>query len=373
MIQQLVLRIIKGVPADGRLPAIPGVTQDDATAQVLAADPFDLALHQEQVWDAFNPWASTQPPADSARASLWELGAFKRFLPVAGTPAWDHLGYSYVIENTRAVQILRRVVHQYRAGENLGIPSLATQRWLDTTETLLFGAGNPMAGWLSANTMRQDAEAVRRNAYWRLLGLDLAFGTDDNRPPTYDKPDAANTNFAVLFEALLIELWQAIGDVRNASGASTSDDERIFRIAGELQLALRARRQSQMLAREELAAATALGWVELTLSADTPVVIDLKATAPTAAARLQRIGERVGLPAHGKSSSLLSMGFDLSLLLRTLESGVITGPGMAWVLHREQMPPSSTAPAPIGASSRRVITEWGAATGKDLKVRREPT
>ena len=41
----------------------------------------------------------------------------------------------------------------------------------------MFGAPNPIPGWLSISTVRPEAEAVRRNAYWRLLGLDLAFGT----------------------------------------------------------------------------------------------------------------------------------------------------------------------------------------------------
>ena len=48
-----------------------------------------------------------------------------------------------------------------------------------------------------------DSEAVRRNAYWRFFGLDLAFGTDDNRPPVYDKANAANTNFIAVRGAVV--------------------------------------------------------------------------------------------------------------------------------------------------------------------------
>jgi predicted ATPase len=220
---------------------------------------------------------------------------------------------------------------------------------------------------------------VRRNAYWRFFGLDLAFGTDDNRPPSYDKAKAANTSFISLFEELLFELWQAITNVRNTSGSNTSDDDRIFRIAEELRFVLRSRRQSQMLAREELAAATVLGWVDLTLSADTPVVVDLRAQATSPAERLRLIGERVGMPAHSRSSALFSMSADLSLFLRTIESGLVSSPELAWVLYLEQQPAGTTpagttptAPAPIGAESRRVITEWAAATGKDLKARGKP-
>jgi hypothetical protein len=361
MIQQLVQRIIDtGVP-----PAV-------AAMFVLRGDPLDLALHMEQVWVESDPWKQPQPlPGPNwARRSLWQLGAFFDYAPTAH-PAWDHFGYSYVLENTRAVQIMRRVVHAYRSGEGLGVPSIDTQRWLDTTEALLFGAANPLAAWLSTSTVRQDPEAVRRNAYWRVFGLDLAFGTEDNRPPVYDKASASNANFVVLFEELLFELWQAISNVRNISGVNASDDDRIYRLAEALSFILMSRRQNQMLTREELAAATVLGWIELTLNADTPVVVDLRAHATSASDRLRLIGERVGLAPHTRSAALFAMAADLSVLLRVIESKVVSGPELAWVLYLEQRPATAPAasPLPIGASSRRVITEWAAATGKDLKVR----
>lgn len=371
MIQQLVERIKK----DPKFQGLPDETaRNQAAVKVLACDPLDLILHLEQVWNAANPWGPNPKPAGPARQALYKHGGFFAYNPDLGPPAWDHLGYSYVLENTRAVQILRRVVREFRSGEGLGIPSVGTQRWLDTTEALLFGAANPISAWLSTSTIRPDSEAVRRNAYWRFFGLDLAFGTDDNRPPTYDKANAANTSFIRLFEELLYELWQAITNVRNTSGANASDDDRIFRIAEELRFVLRSRRQFQMLAREELAAATVLGWVDLTLSADTPVVIDLRAQATSPADRLRIIGERVGLAAHSKSAALFSMAADLSLFLRTIESGLVSGPEKAWVLYLEQQPAGaiSNTPAPIGAESRRVITEWAAASGKDLKARGKP-
>jgi hypothetical protein len=376
MIPQLIARIM-----------LNGVSREDAGALVLQADPLDLLLHMEQVWMDFNPYRPNPRPGGPARDALLGVpgvpqtpgipSLFSRFRPGEGAPAWHHLGYSYVLENSRAVQILRRVVREFRAGEGLGIPSVATQRWLDATEALLFGAANPIAAWLGTSSVRPDAEAIRRNAYHRLFGLDLAFGSEDNRPPSYDKAVAANSGFVALFEELLFELWQAMTNTRNTSGVNQSDDDRIFRLAEELQFVLRSRRQNQLLAREELAAATGLGWVELTLSANTPVVIDLRAEATSPASRLRLIGERVGLPPHSKTAQFFSMAADLSLFLRTIEAGVVTGPEVAWALYLET-PPASTPPppppmpVPIGAETRRVITEWAAATGKDLKARGRP-
>jgi len=363
MIPLLLQRIVDGV--GGNLP----MTKEEAALRLLQADPFDLVLHMEQLWDIAKPWGAI-PAAGPGRQALFATGEFATYAPT-DLPAWDHLGYSYVLENTRIVQILRRVVREFRSGEGLGLPKIETQRWLDVTEALMFGAANPVTSWLSTSSVRQDPEAVRRNAYWRFFGLDLAFGTEDNRPPAYDKANAANTGFVRLFEELLFELWQAMTNVRNVAGANASDDDRIFRIAEELGYVLRSRRQKSTLKREELAAATVLGWAELTVSINSPLVSDLSATATNPASRLQLIGERVGLSAHSKSAAFFSMAASLSVFLYTIETGLVSGPELAWLLYLEQ-PPTGQTGKPIGAEARRVITEWAAATGKDLKSRAKP-
>lgn len=360
MIQQLVQRLV----------AV-GQSQQDAARDVLEADPMDLVLHMEQVWNQANIWLEANGPAGPARRALWALGQFNPLEPTAG-PAWDHAGYAYVLENTRAVHILRRVVREFRAGEGLGIPSRATQRWLDATEALLFGGANLFSAWLSTSDVRRDPEATRRTLYWRLFGADLPFGTDDNKPFLFDRATAANKGFVPLFEELLHELWQAMSNVRNTSGPNQADDDRIYRLTEQLGYMLRVRRQIGLLAREELAAATALGWVELTLSANTPLVTDLRADASSSGDRLRLIGERVGLAPHTRSGSFFSMAGDLSVLLRTIEAGYVTGPELAWLLYSVTTPPGIVPPLPpaaqpLGNETRRVITEWSAATGKDLK------
>ena len=69
MFQQLVQRMVAG-----------GMSRDAAAAAVLGADPFDLVLHMEQVWNIFNPWSPNAPPAGPARQALFNLGFFNTFL-----------------------------------------------------------------------------------------------------------------------------------------------------------------------------------------------------------------------------------------------------------------------------------------------------
>ena len=35
---------------------------------------------------------------------------------------WDHLVYAYMIENTRLYEIFRKILHEFRHGEELGVP-----------------------------------------------------------------------------------------------------------------------------------------------------------------------------------------------------------------------------------------------------------
>jgi hypothetical protein len=320
----------------------------------------------QQVWNAFEP----TPPPPGARSFLTNQGLFAGFPPTpAPRQAWDHLGYSYVLENTRAVQIMKRVVRAYRTGETLGVPRAETLRWLDASEALLFASPNPFSGWLTTSPSTGDGETERRGLYWRLFGLDLAFGSEDNRPFAFEKAEAANTSFVSLFEELLFELWQAIANLHNWSGVNNTDDDRIFRLSEAIQYILVARRQGirqgSVMAREELAAATVLGWIDVTLSANTPVVLDAGAEATNAATRLANLGAKVGIPAHSKSAALFAMAGDLSTLMRVIESGVVKSPSYAYILYDE-------APPSIGVASRRVITEWAAATGRDLKTRGKP-
>jgi hypothetical protein len=341
----------------------------NASMAVLTADPLDLVLFMERAWDR----ASKNEPEDanSARDQLWAMGRFRDSVATYNVDPWDHLGYAYVLESTRIVQILKRVVRAYRSGESLGIPSGDTQRWADATEVILFGAANPLSAWLSTSTLRPDPEAVRRNAYWRMFGLDLSFGTEDENAPAYEKAAAANAGFTALFEELLFELWQAISNERNLVGVNKSDNDRIFRIAEQLKYVLNSRRQNGLLRREELSAVTALGWAELTVAFDSPIVQDLAAKGSSAAERLRVMGERVGMMPHSKSAAFFSMASELSVLLRTIEAGVVSNADLAWVLYA--LPSSSsTGPKPIGVETRRVITEWAAATGKNLKEASRP-
>jgi hypothetical protein len=275
---------------------------------------------------------------------------------------WDHLIYAYMVENTRAYEIFRRVLEEYAYGERLGVPSDEGQRWLRTTEQLFYRDNPPFQIYSLASWIRPDIRAVRRNAYQRLFGMDLNHGTDDNRPYPYPRAAAANTEFSATFEELLREVWRAIENVRNQVGANQTDVTTIANLARAIFDMLRVRRQERVgnLARDELYHVSTMDWLHLTLSFNTPIVHDLKADASSAAERLQKIGERVGLPAHSRSDSYFRLATNMSLILRELELGTFNDPGGAPALFQTGV---------FQAAMQETIAHWSIATGRDVKVR----
>jgi hypothetical protein len=271
---------------------------------------------------------------------------------------WNHLIYAYMIENTRVYEIFRRVLEEYAYGERLGFPGDRSQRWLRTTEQLFYRDTPPFQIYSLASWIRPDVRAARRNAYHRLFGLDLNHGTDDNRPYPYPRAAAANVEFTSTFEELLREVWRAIENVRNQVGANQTDLTTIANLARMLFDMLRARRQGGNLAREELFHVSTMDWFHLTLSFNTPIVVDLKAEAPSAAERLEKIGERVGLPAHSRADSYFFLAEHMSPVLREIELGTFND--------------ATAAPALFQAGAfqndmQQIITHWSIATGRDVK------
>ena len=332
-----------------------GASQEDAGVFVLTAGPLDLLLHLEAVWAAYSGSKLERPavglPMNSALGELQSLGTFAGHAPAEGPRTWHHLAYSYMLENSRAVQIFARTTHALRTSERLGVPSPATVCWLATTEALLSGA---LSTGALGTEQHEAQEAARRNAYWRLFGLDLAFGTDANADASFARPAQANTEFVPHLEQLLVELSKSF-ETAGGAGADLDGADAIADRSQKLGQSLRDHRTSLMIDRQELLAASLLGWIELSLSASSPVVRDLALEGASAAERLQDLGARVGIPAHSKAVNLFALGRSLSIMLRLAEDDPV-GARNAW----------ADSATPAGAHSRRVVTEWTAATGRSL-------
>jgi hypothetical protein len=356
----------------------------DGARKVFGIHPIQLSRFLEEVWALRNPNLVVLTPPDlEIPATVAQLGLERDsgildeivtidgrnepLIDTANRPLypptlWDHLIYAYMLENTRAYEIFRRVLEEYAYGERLGVPGGETQRWLRTTEQLFYRDNPPFQIYSLASWIRPDIRAVRRNAYQRMFGLDLNHGTDDNRPYPYPRATAANTEFSATFEELLREVWRAIENVNNQVGPNQTDVTTIANLARAVFDMLRVRRQERVgnLARDELLHVSTMHWLHLTLSFNTPIVTDLQADATSAAERLQKIGERVGLPAHSRTDSYLRLATNMSLVLREMELGTFNTPAGAPALFQAGV---------FQAAMQETITHWSIATGRDVKVR----
>jgi hypothetical protein len=280
--------------------------------------------------------------------------------PVLTTPlapvGVHHIVYALCLENTRLADIMRRVVAEYRTGERLPPATAPTLRWLQVTEEVFFTSPVPFSVRSLTSSLRPDPAAIRRNAYYRFLGMDLNHGTEDGHPYPYIKADVSNRDFAVAFESLLAETWKGYINRNNALTTNTTDDNAILELVRRLREMLNARRQNGNLAREEFDAVATLSWFFLTIAFNTRIVEDLDATAFGVADRLRLIGERVGMAPHARADSYLQLATPMSQILRAIENNAIPTAADLYIDTGIFQP-----------SMLQIITHWSLATGRNLK------
>jgi hypothetical protein len=349
----------------------PGPVTAAVADQVLTSyRPSQLAELLEVLWLLRVPgsvFGEPPPPAlllgqEKSRPALL-LQDLMPQLPAAGSAilqagmVYPHLIYAYMVESTNAPAIFRKVLAEWTSGGALPMPSPETQRWIRATEALFYGPSFPYSIRSVTSYIRPDAEAVRRNSYYRLLGMDLGHNGPDGRPYPFVKPESANRDFARTFESLLVEVWKAYINVPNISGANATDDNAIAEILRRLREMLQSQRRNGVLSREEMDAVACLAWIHLTLDFDTQIVVDLDAQAPSPAERLAKIGARVGVPAHSRSDAFFRIAEPVAIVTREIENNIITGTPGAQALYMG-------AYTPLMLDN---ILHWSTLTGRDIK------
>jgi hypothetical protein len=310
-----------------------------------------------------NPAAATQPytpPTPPMTAAEAILGP---------QPLWDHLMYAYLIESTGIFEIFAEVVRRYVVGESLPTPRPDSVAWVRATEELFFR--DPPLFSTSGGLMSQvrpDAAVNRRNAYWRMFGMDLPHPVGrgvSGQPWKRDVGPTINGRFLELWNELLRQVWLGYENDTNSSGAKPTDPSYVAYLCQALNEMLQLRRQGGMLAREEFAFVSMMSWFHLTVEHDTSIVVDLKATAGgqgNSADRLAAIGARVGIAPSRQSRELFELADLVSTVLWAIELGLFNDPTQAELLYKHNAGTNAVATA-----LNRVIDLWQSATGERVK------
>jgi hypothetical protein len=286
-----------------------------------------------------------------------------RIAPAAGGagPAiwWPHLIYAYMIENTRVLEVFRRVVDLFLHGERLGALTPHSQRWLATTEELFFRDPPSYSILTQTSYIRPSLAATRANAYQRLFGMPL--NVSDPSKQAFQASEQANGDFVQMVDELLHELWQGRSNYANNVGARPTDDSKIAELAERLSDMLRARRFNGTLSREEFMAVSTMEWFHATLEENNhPILVDLRAQAPSPEERLFKIAHRVGVPAHGLSKNYFEIAEPMSRLLLGIEEELYNDPGAVQALY--------TPPGDLSEDTDALITHWSIIRGRDVKA-----
>lgn len=280
---------------------------------------------------------------------------------------WHHLSYAYVTESTGIWEIFTEVVRRLLVGETLGELSPDAVKWLRATEELFF-RDPPLfsiAGIVSE--LRPRARISRRNAYWRMFGLDLPHAVparwdgSDGQPWKTDVGAGVNSDFRAKWSELLRQVWLGLENSANSSGSNPTDASYVAFLCRAIKDLFNDRRRGGLLAREEFAYVTALSWFHLTVQSNTAIVTSLKAEATSPAERLATLGQRVGMHPAQRARELFLLAEPMSSVLRAIEVGSFDTPADAEVLFD----PDET----LGQEMRDLINLWQSATGERIKER----
>lgn len=283
-------------------------------------------------------------------------------------PLWDHLMYAYLIEATGIVEICFDVVRRYSVGDTLPTPSGDSVAWVRSTEELffrdppLFSTSGPLS-----SQVRPDAAVNRRNAYWRMFGMDLPHPVGRGvvgQPWKRDVGPTINSRFLELWNELLRQVWLGYENDTNSSGAKATDPSYVAYLCQTLSELLKLRRQGGMLAREEFAYTSMMSWFHLTVEHDTSIVVDLKATAGglgNAADRLAAMGARVGIAPSRQSRELFELADLMSPVLWAIELGLFNLSAQAETLYKH------ATPTVVSTTLNRIVDLWQSATGERVK------
>ncbi len=313
--------------------------------------------------------ASGPPPGTTAR-----LSSFRE-------SSTYHLIFAYLTENTRLLQIFERLLEKYLYDEEFGIADdpLAFN-WIQNTERLFFKNDSYRPSNIRS-LIRPSSDSSRRNAYWRMFGMDLAFGdinSQVNASSSYFKAKSSNQQFVPFFEKYLSEVWQAYMNARNTSGPNSSDINILTDLATDLQELLRARRGNTgtnsyanlNLSREEFSSVLLTSWFTFIISDDTPIVQFLNCQSSTIGERLQKIGVKVGIPAHGKCQSLFEMAGAAANILTRIEDGNILDDQARMndiLASLDPTTPGTDEDVNLMSDLLTLINNWEKATGHKIK------
>lgn len=307
-----------------------------------------------------------------------------------------HLIYAYLMENTRIAQIMERLIYLYQQDEVLGVASPTNDdhrkamQWIMNTENLFYKTLSNTSYRNITGNLRPNPESSRRNAYFRMFGIDLAFDNTnilDGGVIPYYKAKSANKEFIPLVEQFLAELWQGYINAQNTSGANSTDYQRIIDMAVKIRQMLMSRRGASgtillknyrfmNLSKEEYASVGFLTWLFSVISYDSPLVNFLGCQGNTAAERLSNIGKKVGVEAHKKAHALFDMAGAMATILRNIEFGTfeIIAPDV-WIrlVIESQTQDGSTRADQAQKNALidilTVINNWEKATGHKIKNR----
>jgi hypothetical protein len=269
-------------------------------------------------------------------------------------------------------QIFERIISLYQHGEDLTIPynkdDLETRSWIENS-FLLFFSNSPYSICNDNSLLGSNFEAMRRNGYYRLFGMDLNHGIGENgtTPIAYKRANHYNADFISQFENFLKLCWQMMINFNNTGNINTTDLIAIQEQANNLKSMLLSRRTTENdlenytylnLSKLEFQSVIMAEWFNHAISYNSPIVREMGAEAVTPGERLKRLSIRVGISPPSKTSNFIDLAPLMATFLRLIELDEVDNDYIAAIANPATMPYTLIS---------TILHNYQLATGKDLK------
>ena len=287
-----------------------------------------------------------------------------------GPVLWDHLIYSFIIESTGVLEILKRILVKILSGQSLGRISPATRQWARATESLLFGEPARFSISDIQSNLRPDPSIERHRRYYEFFGFTLPAAIQPGPTESADAWKAQigspNTTFGERFNQFLNQIWIGYENRLNQVGSNATDPQYVGLLAQTISNMLGNTRLDGNGAREEMYANLVMSWCHLTVEYDSPLVRDLQATATSPEERLAKLGQHVNLEPASCSRELFQLSDPMSAFMWAIELGIFNPNGAPESLYLPTV--SGGAPNTLNLEVNRIIDLWQSATGVRIKT-----
>lgn len=311
--------------------------------------------------------ATTRGTNSSAYLSDYKKDAYKD--DFVGAVIYDHLFYAMLMEVTGIEKAFEEAIKRIYKREIEFNPRNGAMDYVHKTAALWFN-GWPFDSPVNPfSTHRPDLQQIKDQAFYRMFGWRQS-SSSNGQAGDMPSPQTNYVDFYYDFEELAREWWIGFSNQDNTTGSNPTDTDAIRQKAEAIRRRLLAQRDKSFMSLDEYYLVCRASWFHLSLEAECPLLAGLGIKETSAAQSAIALGNKVGVPVHQLSETILRMLDPGSEIMNAIETGIFEQQPTALYAREFGKGTGTVTANPIIPERMGILVNgWAALTGRDLKAR----